>query len=190
MAEEPLQTCVRQPISCRVTQHHGLGLVSACIRGYFRDEWSRIFWRQDQSCSAPDGKPLFLALLVYPGKPSSGGPPVVRYRSGHKNFVASLIANRGSVLGLFDRSTNMVQPWGSAGFECICVDLQHEPGEHRDGNIVRIGADIRTWLRTVVPAFSQQYGYKNASSLSAKTTVPWPTLLWLATKSRCPPCLS
>ena len=50
------------------------------------------------------------------------------------------------VISLFDHSGNMVAPWTQAGFLCYCVDLQHPPGEHRDGNIVRVGADIREWL--------------------------------------------
>jgi len=40
----------------------------------------------------------------------------------------------------------MVVPWAQAGFLCYCVDLQHPPGEHREGNIVKVGAEIRKWL--------------------------------------------
>jgi hypothetical protein len=40
----------------------------------------------------------------------------------------------------------MVEPWLEAGHECWIVDIQHEPGEHREGNLVRVGADILTWL--------------------------------------------
>lgn len=50
------------------------------------------------------------------------------------------------VLSLCDRTGVMVQPWLDAGFECWCVDLQHEPGIHRDGNLVRVGADLLNWL--------------------------------------------
>jgi hypothetical protein len=50
------------------------------------------------------------------------------------------------VLSLCDRTGNMVAPWLDAGHECWIVDLQHEPGEHRDGRLVRVGADLRTWL--------------------------------------------
>jgi len=50
------------------------------------------------------------------------------------------------VISLFDHSTNMVAPWAEAGFLCYCVDLRHSPGEHREGNIIRIGADVREWL--------------------------------------------
>src|SRR4051794_21885734 len=34
---------------------------------------------------------------------------------------------------------------GRSGFLCYCVDLQHPAGKHREGNIVRVGADIREW---------------------------------------------
>lgn len=50
------------------------------------------------------------------------------------------------VISLFDHSTNMVRPWADAGFLCYCVDLKHPAGEWKDGNIVRVGADISEWL--------------------------------------------
>jgi len=50
------------------------------------------------------------------------------------------------VISLFDFSCNMVQPWAEAGFLCYCVDLQHPPGERRQGNIIQVGADVREWL--------------------------------------------
>jgi hypothetical protein len=50
------------------------------------------------------------------------------------------------VVSLFDYSGNMVRPWAEAGFLCYCVDLQHPAGERREGNIVRVGADIQEWL--------------------------------------------
>lgn len=50
------------------------------------------------------------------------------------------------VLSLCDRTGRMVAPWLEAGHECWIVDAQHEPGEHRDGNLVRVGADVRSWL--------------------------------------------
>lgn len=50
------------------------------------------------------------------------------------------------VISCFDKSTNMVKPWAEAGFLCYCVDIQNELGEHRTGNIIRVGADMLTWL--------------------------------------------
>lgn len=50
------------------------------------------------------------------------------------------------VLSLCDRTGVMVEPWLAEGYECWIVDVQHEPGEHVDGRLVRVGADIRTWL--------------------------------------------
>jgi hypothetical protein len=40
----------------------------------------------------------------------------------------------------------MAGPWAAAGVECWCVDLQHPPGITREGNIVRVGADVLTFL--------------------------------------------
>jgi hypothetical protein len=52
----------------------------------------------------------------------------------------------GVVLSLYDRTGNIVRPWAEAGFECICVDLQHPPGETKRGLITLVGADVRTWM--------------------------------------------
>jgi hypothetical protein len=62
------------------------------------------------------------------------------------NAVALLNAGKGSVLSLCDRTGKMVEPWAAAGFECFCVDIRHRQGEHRDGPITWIGADLREWL--------------------------------------------
>lgn len=48
-------------------------------------------------------------------------------------------------LFLFNLTDTMAKPWADAGVTCWCVDLQHQKGEHREGNIVRVGADIHRW---------------------------------------------
>src|ERR1700679_1956356 len=50
------------------------------------------------------------------------------------------------VISCFDYSTNFVKPWAEAGYTCYCVDLQHEGGGSIQGNIIRVGADVREWL--------------------------------------------
>lgn len=50
------------------------------------------------------------------------------------------------VVSCFDYTTNMAKPWAKLGYLCYCVDIQHPPGETREGNIVRVGADIFYWL--------------------------------------------
>ena len=49
------------------------------------------------------------------------------------------------VISCFDKSTNMVKPWAEAGYLCYCVDLQHASGETREGNIIKVGADMKEW---------------------------------------------
>jgi hypothetical protein len=50
------------------------------------------------------------------------------------------------VISLCDRSGVMVRPWAEAGFECICVDLQHKKRSDRtEGNITFTYGDIRSW---------------------------------------------
>lgn len=50
------------------------------------------------------------------------------------------------VLSLFDRTGTMVQPWLDAGYECWIVDIQHQRGIKRMGNLVTVGADVLVWL--------------------------------------------
>ena len=51
------------------------------------------------------------------------------------------------VLSLFDLTGNMVKPWAAAGYECVTVDLQAEPGAHRVApNITQVGGDVLSWL--------------------------------------------
>lgn len=50
------------------------------------------------------------------------------------------------MLSVFDKSTVMAQPWAEAGYLCYCVDIQHEPGIHQEGNIIKVGADVLDWL--------------------------------------------
>jgi len=46
----------------------------------------------------------------------------------------------------------MVQPWVGAGYECWTVDVQHPPGIWRDGLVVKVGADVRSWFPVLNPA--------------------------------------
>ena len=50
------------------------------------------------------------------------------------------------VISCFDKTGNMVKPWAEAGYLCYCVDIQHAPGERREGNIVYVGADMLDWM--------------------------------------------
>jgi len=50
------------------------------------------------------------------------------------------------IISLFDYTTNMVRPWADGGFLCYSIDVKHPAGEQREGNIVRVGANILEWL--------------------------------------------
>lgn len=51
------------------------------------------------------------------------------------------------ILCLYDLTGNMARPWIDAGYTAVLVDLQHPAGITQDGNVIRIGADIRNgWL--------------------------------------------
>lgn len=50
-------------------------------------------------------------------------------------------------LFLYDLTGNMARPWVEAGYTVVLVDLQHPAGVTQDGQVIRIGADIRNgWL--------------------------------------------
>lgn len=46
------------------------------------------------------------------------------------------------ILSLCDYTGNMAQPWLESGHEAVIVDLQHRPGEAREGMLTRVGANI------------------------------------------------
>jgi len=49
------------------------------------------------------------------------------------------------VLALFSKTDTIVRPWVDAGYRAVLVDLQHEAGEHTDGLVTKIGADLIDW---------------------------------------------
>lgn len=51
------------------------------------------------------------------------------------------------VLSLYDLTGNMAQPWVDAGYTAVLVDMQHKPGVHQNGSVIKVGADIRNgWI--------------------------------------------
>jgi len=57
----------------------------------------------------------------------------------------------GVMISCFDESTIMATPWAEAGYLCYCVDIKHPPGETRQGNIIKVGADLMGWLPPRMP---------------------------------------
>lgn len=54
---------------------------------------------------------------------------------------------RDVILCLYDLTGNMAKPWIEAGYTAVLVDMQHPPGITQEGQIIKIGADIRNgWL--------------------------------------------
>ena len=51
-----------------------------------------------------------------------------------------------TVVSLFDKTGVMVEPWIVSGYTAVIVDIQHQKGIHPDGNLIRIGADLKTWV--------------------------------------------
>jgi len=56
-----------------------------------------------------------------------------------------------AALFLFNLTPTMAQPWADAGYDCYCVDVQHPKGEHRDGRMFRVGADVHRWTPPLRP---------------------------------------
>lgn len=40
----------------------------------------------------------------------------------------------------------MVKPWAENGYLSYCVDIQHPKGETKEGNIIKVGADLHHWI--------------------------------------------
>lgn len=53
-----------------------------------------------------------------------------------------------TMLSLFDYTGVMAEPWGAAGYNCYCVDIQHPAGVTycSERNIHLVGADVRDFL--------------------------------------------
>lgn len=62
-------------------------------------------------------------------------------------------------ISLCDLTGNMAKPWAEAGFECICVDVQHSIRRDRvrefegGGSIRYTWGDVRSWTPPRKPAF-------------------------------------
>lgn len=51
-----------------------------------------------------------------------------------------------TVLSLCDYTGNMVRPWIEAGYEAICVDLQHPANDNFSDGISRVKADVTSYI--------------------------------------------
>jgi hypothetical protein len=82
-----------------------------------------------------------LASQSHPGHASRflNDDKTVGGNNGRCDFVS------GIVLSLCDRTGNAVRPWAAAGWECWCVDVQHDGDTTRDG-IRFIREDVRRFL--------------------------------------------
>ena len=49
-------------------------------------------------------------------------------------------------MSFYDTTATVLRPWAERGFTCYCVDASHRCGEEREGNIIRVGADILHYL--------------------------------------------
>jgi hypothetical protein len=49
------------------------------------------------------------------------------------------------MLALYSRTDTIARPWLEAGYRAVLVDMQHPEGEHADGFLTRIGADMLSW---------------------------------------------
>lgn len=79
----------------------------------------------------------------------------------------------GIVLSLCDYTGNMVKPWAAAGYECWCVDLQHESGYYREGLITRVGADVRRWQLPVPKRYVIAFAFTPCTDLAVSGARWW-----------------
>ncbi len=78
-----------------------------------------------------------------------------------------------TVLSLFDRTGNMVKPWAEAGYDCWCVDSQHEGGYYRVGNITEIGADLLRWQLPVPKRYAIVFAFPPCTHLAVSGARWW-----------------
>src|SRR4051812_24729552 len=82
--------------------------------------------------------------------------------------------DRPGVLSLWDLTGNMVKPWGAGGYECWCLDMQHEGGyAPLAGNIMKIGADIRKWQLPLPIRYAIVFGFPPCTHLAASGARWW-----------------
>jgi hypothetical protein len=62
------------------------------------------------------------------------------------------------VFSFFDLSGVLVKPWADAGYECHIIDMQHEHGMTKDGNITRWGMDVYEWEKTFLRDHKDKIG--------------------------------
>lgn len=106
------------------------------------------------------------------------------------------------VVSLCDKTGVMVKPWADAGFECVCVDVQHSIRRPRvNGRIRYEWGDVRSWEPTARPIivfafppctdlavsgardFVAKGGYRLADSLeiaeACKRAAAWSGVPWM-----------
>ena len=79
------------------------------------------------------------------------------------------------VISLCDRTGNMVKPWAEAGYECICVDLQHPIRKPTiKGNITYQWGDVRTWWPDPDWDIAMVFGAPECTLFAVSGSQDWP----------------
>jgi hypothetical protein len=74
---------------------------------------------------------------------------------------------RGTIISLCDKTGIMVKPWADAGYDCICIDVQHSmQTDHVDGNITKRWADVRTLTPSDLPEPAAIFGFPPCTNLA------------------------
>jgi len=79
------------------------------------------------------------------------------------------------VISLCDRTGNMVKPWAEAGYECICVDIQHSIRRTKvKGNITYQWGDVRSWWPFPDWDIAMVFAAPLCTDLSVSGAQDWP----------------
>ncbi len=81
--------------------------------------------------------------------------------------------SEGIVLSLFDYSGKMVEPWAQAGYECWCVDIQHESGYRKIRNVVHVGADLLKWILPMPKEYRIVFAFPPCTHLACSGARWW-----------------
>lgn len=75
--------------------------------------------------------------------------------------------SKGTIISLCDKSGVMVKPWADAGYDCLCIDVQHSiMNDHVEDNITKRWADVRTLTPSDLPEPAAIFAFPPCTNLA------------------------
>jgi hypothetical protein len=75
--------------------------------------------------------------------------------------------SKGTIISLCDKTGIMVQPWAEAGFDCICIDVQHSMQTDKQiGNVTYLWSDVRNLTPSDLPTPAAIFAFPPCTNLA------------------------